>query len=377
MRVGFIALLLAACAPKPAESLDVLNARQQEAYEAPPVEPRAAAPKPVFDTENLVPDFHDLLRWPLTAMSHPTLEPRFGIAAVFADPGIDWIELCKRGVQNRSLGGRNRDELEYLRGWCSALQGDVDTACGKLTPLVSSTVLGISPAVRIDVANILVDSGHADKAEHWIKRHRIDDIELLDTLAATYVEVGNDRDAWTINRLVMDTDIKPSLETVCRRLAKHIVLSAEGERLAPAAELEKIVTSAKVPNPVCEELHHAVRCWMDPATGCSDYLIDQKLDVRYAYILWLQNRWPSVAASHATWLKVAEHARLAIPIAATEGALFSALEAALRAEPECSDRGLEAIRQAIVRSAGSTYLESIRALKERCEYGLEKSNSKK
>jgi hypothetical protein len=336
MRVGLAALLLAACAPKPAEKLEVLNARSAAREDVVTLrEPQASAPRPEFAVDELVPDFHDLLRWPLSAMNHPTLEPKFGIAAVFADPGIGWEELCKRGVQNRSMGGQKRDELDYLRGWCSTLNRDVDNACAKLTPLVSSTVLGIPDAVRIDIANILVDNGHADKAEHWIKRHNIDDVELLDTLAASYAEVGNDRDAWTINRHVMDSDVRPTFETMCRRLAKHIVLSPEGERLAPAAQLEKIVTSAKIPNPVCAELHHALRCWMNPAYDCSDYLRDVGVDQKYGVVLRTYYTWPAGSARVSTWLSVANNAQYAADTPEGLELTLGALEAAAGADGGC------------------------------------------
>jgi hypothetical protein len=374
MRVGLAALLLTACAPKPAESLEVMNAGAPPPVHAAHVEHRATAPRPVFDVGNLVPDFHDLLRWPLTAMSHPALSPRFGIAAVFADPGIDWIELCKRGVQNRSMGGRNRDELEYLRGWCSALNGDVDNACDKLVPLVTSAVVGMSPAVRIDVANILVDSGNADKAEHWIQRYHIDDPELLDTLAATYIEVGNERDAWTINRHVMDSDDTPSVETVCRRLVKHIVLSPEGERRAPASTLEKMVASAKVPNTVCLELYRAVTCWMDPANDCRPYLMDQHIDTRFANIVWLQHRWPRAAATESTWIAIADRARDTVPLAGAQEAMVAALGAAERAWPRCSQAQLDALNRAveITRMLSSSTPATLQAQLTRCTDALMK-----
>lgn len=336
MRIGVAALVLASCAPKRAEKLEVLNVREPEQVAVVRrVEPVAAAARPDLDVAELVPDFHDLLRWPLSAMNHPTLEPKFGIAAVFADPGIDWIELCQRGVQNRSMGAQRRDELDYLRGWCSTLSRDVDTACAKLTPLVSSTVLGIPAAVRIDIANILVDNGHADKAEHWIKRHSIDDPELLDTLAASYAEVGNDRDAWTINRHVIDSDVKPTLETVCRRLAKHIVLSPEGERLAPAAELEKIATTANNPNPVCAELHHAIRCWSNPASDCSDYLRDMGIDQKYGVVLRAYYSWPSGRAPASSWLYVANNAQYAVDIPEGLELTLASLETAASVGGQC------------------------------------------
>lgn len=338
MRFGLAALLLAACAPKPAEPLEALNAHESitEPLKARHVEPRLAAPRPPLDVTQLVPDFHDDLRWPLTAMSHPSLEPRFAIAPVFADPGIGWLELCKRGVHKRITGGRNRDELDYLRGWCSASAGDIDTACGTLAPLVSSAVLGISPAVRIDLANIIVDAGHADRAEHWLSKHAINDVQILDTLAATYVEVGGERDAYEINRRAMDSDNRPSQETQCRRLIKHIVLGPEGERALPVAQLTQLATKPKLPDPTCKRLFDAWQCASNPARDCIDYLRDAGIDTKFQMVLRAYHHWPTGHAPLGRWLSVVEDARFAVALPEALELTLTALETAARVGGACS-----------------------------------------
>jgi hypothetical protein len=83
---------------------------------------KVSAPRPEIDLSWLLADFHDELRWPLTGMSHPALEPRFPIAQQLAMPGIGWQDLCARGVQHRT-SATQKELLAYLRGWCAALAG--------------------------------------------------------------------------------------------------------------------------------------------------------------------------------------------------------------------------------------------------------------
>lgn len=304
-------------------------------------------------------------------MSHPSLEPRFDVATVFADPGIGWLELCKRGVHKRVTAGRNRDELQYLRGWCSALAGDVDRACGSLAPLTRSAVLGIPAAIRTDLANILASSGDADKAEHWLTKHNIRDIELLDTLAATYVEIGNEQDARVINRRAMDSDVDGPVAATCRRLVREIVLSPEGERVLPVSQLEQIMTVPRLANPTCVELHHAVQCWRDPGSGCWGYLGDQRLDKRYSYLLIAFHRWPRGAATEKTWLRIANDALIAADLPGAADIVETALDAAARSTAGCElstyrrvDQAVETLRKV------ATVPPSLKALHETCRLAV-------
>src|SRR6185503_18531607 len=120
----------------------------------------AEAPRPTIDVDQYLPDFHDELRWPLSGMNHPSLEPRFPVANELAI-GVDWQTLCARGVQNRT-SPTQKELLSYLRGWCEVQRRDVDGACAHLTPLIGAMTFGMPAAVRQDLANILVDHGDAD-----------------------------------------------------------------------------------------------------------------------------------------------------------------------------------------------------------------------
>jgi hypothetical protein len=336
MRVGLAALLLAACAAKPPAPLDVGNAAAPATGSRPVRDwPPVSATRPELDIEQLIPDFHDVLRWPLSAMAHPTLEPRFAIAAVFADPGVGWLELCQRGVQNRIMAGQGRDELDYLRGWCNAVKGDADGACDKLAPLVSSTVMGMSTAVRVDVANIIANQGGIDKADHLLKKHNIRDLALLDILAATYVEVGDLNDAFEINRRATDQDLTPVPATKCRRLVRDIVLRGRGGHEIRAKELADM-TKGKAPDPTCVELHHEMLCWLR-ARDCDDYFQDIGVDVRTSYLIDAYQSWPHDPVSSTRWLDIATDAVRAMPLEGAREMAVSAFDAAIRASSSCDN----------------------------------------
>ncbi len=338
MRIGIAAVVLASCAPKPPEPLEPMRgeAPDPEVGELQPVpDVRIAAPRPDVDVSGVVPDIHEELRWPLTAMSHPSLEPRFGVAAVFAEAGVGWLELCKRGVHKRTSNGRNRDELEYLRGWCGAVAGDAEAACSSLRPLTHSTVLGMSAAVRIDLANIIANAGHIDKAEHLIAKFQIDDPEVLDTLAATYVEVGAERDAYEINRRAIDVDARASQEVQCRRLIKQIVLGPEGERAIPIDQLEQLATKPKVPDRTCVELHDAWTCYANPKEDCYAYFTNSGIGVEWLHVLRAYHSWPRHPVAQRTFLRIVDEAKFGVRQPAGLELMLSALEAAARAPEGC------------------------------------------
>jgi len=203
--VVVVLLSLTACRPPPPEPLW----REPEIeYDEPPAPVRAAPvllPRPDIDVSSLVPDPTHELRWPLSIASHPELEPQFEIAKALAEPGVGWIDLCRLGAHNRHLGKDKRDHVAYLRGWCSVGKQDFDAALAHLVPLTSSVVLGLATAVRADFANIVISSGDANDATRLLAKHRIKDVAVLDTIAASYVELGRLDDAYEINELAILT----------------------------------------------------------------------------------------------------------------------------------------------------------------------------
>lgn len=292
-------------------------------------------PAPPLDLSIYAPDFHDELRWPLAPLDHPRLEPRFAIAQALARPGVSLTKLCSLGAQHRH--GIDLDLQSYLRGWCSALAGDVDGACAELAPLIRSATPSIGDAVKADLANILADHGRADDAERSLDRHHIADSVIYDRLAANYVEIGTTDDASAMNRLAIDSDMNPSHADRCMRIAREILLVGSRESLA-LGDLQALARSRRAfalrGDDTCAKLDAKLRCWA--RDDCNDFLAplgtsrDKMRSLQTA-----RASWPS-AATAANWRAIAERALYAVP---TDGALaimISAFENELRTSGTCN-----------------------------------------
>lgn len=319
--------LTLSCAPGKPEKLE--HPKQTAPYT--PIEvapPTVFVNRPSLQVPELVPDFHDELRWPLSSMSHPVLEPKFDIAAQFAQPGIGWTELCARGVQNRY--GQDKELLSYLRGWCNAVKGDADAACANLAPLLGSTTAHLGRAVRTDLANILAN-GHLDKAQHLINVNHIRDVAMLDLLTANYVEVGTVDEALAMNRQAMDSDDYASDATKCIRWTRDVVLT-NAKMSDLLQQVEQLATKPKLPDPKCVELHHKLKCWRDAGAACREYMQDQGWDQEIIDLNAAYYSWPTGNTSRH-WLDIVDLARAAIPLSGANQILLAALENALRAGP--------------------------------------------
>ena len=335
MRRGFaIAAVAFACGGKrPPPVVNVQQETPDSTISYGPYSYRASAPRPAIDVDDFTPDFHDELRWPLSGMEHPTLAPRFAVAQELA-VGIDWEQLCQRGVQNR-VSATQKELLTYLRGWCYAAKRDVDNACAQLTPLISSTRSGLRPAVRQDLANILVQEG-ADRAEHWLKKHNIRDIHILDLLAANFVEIGSEADALVLVDRAIDADDYATVATKCRRLVKRIVLTrGSGDSAIAVVQLKDLAT-VKVPEEVCRTAYNKIDCWLNRTTlGCRGYFKDENLDPRMIFLYEAYRAWPSGESDSSAWRWVAARAEEALPLAGAADLVVGAWEATLRAIPNC------------------------------------------
>jgi len=343
MRGVVVAVLaVGACRAKPPEPL----AREVEIEpvgELPrPPEP-VLVPRPEIDVSHLVPDPTHELRWPLSMASHPELEPQFEIAAALAEPGVGWLDLCRLGAHNRHLGKDKRDHVAYLRGWCSVGKQDLDGALAHLVPLTSSVVLGLAPAVRADFANILVSSGDAHDASRLLSKHRIHDVGVLDTLAASYAELGKLDDAYAINEHAIANDDLRNLANRCRRLTRRIVLRPPPKQLKavdlPNAGLFDVPTGADA---TCTRLEHELECWLDPVSACGHYHVDQQLDVaKSGSLVAAYFGWPRGVAGD--WWLTVNNALFARPHPGADRLAVAAMTNALRATP-CASRNVTKIR---------------------------------
>jgi len=347
-----LVLALAACRPPPPEPLPREPELEPPAFVETPAS-RAArpgpnrvialAPRPDIDLSTLVPDPTHELRWPLSLSDHPELEPQFEIAAALAEPGVGWLDLCRMGAHNRHLGKRKRDHVAYLRAWCSVGTHDLDGALANLRPLAGSVVSGIAPAVRTDLANILVSSGDAADARRLIAKHRVTDLAVLDTLSASYVEIGKLDDAFEINELALATDDRRNKANRCRRLTRRILLRPPPKQIKavdlPNAGLFDIPKGA---DDTCTRLENELACWLEPASGCDEYFKDQKLDETKAqYLLSAYHGWPR-GPHIGHWWETARFARSAMPHPGADVLAVTALANAMRVV-ECTSQSVREI----------------------------------
>jgi hypothetical protein len=304
-----------------------------------PVARRLAAPRPAVDLSAVLPDPSERARWPLPGSAHPMLEPHFDIAGALAEPGVAWMDLCGRGIQNRHLAGSGQDRVEYLRAWCSAVNKNADDAVFRLAHLRSSVVLGIPDALPFDISNILADTGDVADAEHLLAKHALDhDVSLLDTLVATYIEVGKLRAAQDIDRLATDADHVPQQNRSCARLARAIVSASPSSR--PGA-LEQLVLVNKSHGQrvtgECVAVQHELACWIDPADHCDDYFNDHNIDTHYRYLVRAYEQWPLSPADRTQWHGIASDAMVAFPLTGSELIFVAATETEVRTS-ECDDQ---------------------------------------
>ena len=197
-------------------------------------------------------------------------------------------------------------------------------------PLTSSVVLGLAPAVRADFANIVISSGDANDATRLLAKHRITDITVLDTIAASYVELGRLDDAYDINELAIATDDRKNHANRCRRLTRRYALRPPPKRLKaidlPNAGLFEVPEGADA---TCTRLEHELECWLDSLAGCGPYHADQKLDVaRAGAMLDAYFTWPSTASGN--WWGTANMAILAMPHPGADRLAVAALANNLR-----------------------------------------------
>ena len=313
------------------------------AVAAPPdAEPMASAQRPAIELTQLIPDSTERGRWPLGMATHPVLEPHFDVGEALAAPGVGWLELCGRGIQRRHLSG-NQDPVEYLRAWCSALSHDAPDAIARLASLRSTVVRGIRAALWLDIANILADNGDARAATKLIDRNHLEhEVELLDIVAATYVEVGKRDDATELGQLATEAD--HSGVTDCDRLARQIVIADRVKQEQLLADLRR---SRFVP---CAPIEHELRCWLYASTlpaQCEEYFADRKLDAHYGDVLWAFQQWPeSNTGTWFLWWRIGVSASRAIGIAGAEDLALTALDASLRASG-CDTQHLIEVRKVL------------------------------
>ncbi len=269
------------------------------------------------------PDPSDHLRWPLTKNSHPALEPTYAIAPVFAAAGVSWTDLCRVGAQNRRSA--LLDQTEYLKAWCDVGRREITGAVTRLGPLMRSTVLGLAPAARIDIANILVDAGDADQAVRVLAAAKITDVSVLDMLAASYIEVGMVNDGAMLNELAIGSYDFQRPADQCERLTRRMLMASVAEHARNVPDYGPYLA-----NRSCALLAHAVACWA--TRECAAYLTDQGVPGVDVDLLDVYFTWPETAETADTWWRLGELAYDELGTPGADVLATAAYEGAIRSE---------------------------------------------
>jgi len=327
-------VLLAACASAPPEPLH--NPRPLDRVPEEVVTPAPAFPpllsmaaRPTITLPPLPPpaaprnDPSELVRWPLSQATHPSLEPAFAIAKVFAQPGVSWIDLCARGVQNRRGGGIAEEHRAYLIAWCDVLRHDAPSAVARLARLMTTLQRGIPDAVRRDIANIVVDAGPSDVAEELLARAQIDDLTTYDLIAATYAEIGRTSEARYFNDRAIAGSTNGTTG-VCERHARDILL-------APAELRRELISRFRLIS-ACRVLADDVACWNDAKDCISSLGPVETLHELY-------NTWPTAPSDAKTWWNIADRSMLILSVPGADALATFALRAAVEAS-RCKSRNV-------------------------------------
>lgn len=348
MKRAVLTVVLAACSARPPTPTRQPAPPHADIGLAPPREGLAETPatrtltleRPDALFASLIADPEPVLRWPLPFGLHPELEPSFEIAGALAEPGIGWLELCRMGAQHRT-NAKLRELTLYLRAWCEVGADDRSAALATLKPLTSSVTAQLAAAVRTDIVNILA-AGDADDAEELMTTHKLFSLDRLDTLAATFVELGKEADAFAINKRALDSDRVANRASTCRRLSRAAMLAPPDQREKVLEELHAYaVDMPKDPaEPVCVALYDEVGCWLEQQKlttrpSCGAFWSKRGLSANAWGMYRAYRLWPPGAAGPASWLGIARQASQSLEVPGADKLALDALEATVVLE-ECS-----------------------------------------
>jgi hypothetical protein len=212
-------------------------------------------------------------------------------------------------------------ERPDVRGWCAAEAGDADAALDHLAHVRGSVVPDLAAAIPFDVPFILA-ARDGKAAESLLQTHGMDTVQVLDNLAAAYVEVGRDDDAVIINRRAIEFAGRTIDAAYCHRATKDVLLGH--------ADLEALVAATQASSDAtCRELIHALQCAI--ARRCEDYSLDRSGNIRAALLVAAYDSWPGVPADYRTWRELVYRVDLARQLEAAVQLGRAALPAMMRA----------------------------------------------
>ncbi len=357
--------ILGACATAPPERMRDPKPKRRgdvSTYVPPRERPELVVQAPALhiDVAIVEPDPTHELRWPLALSDHPELAPQYDVAKVLAEPGLDWLELCKIGAHRRTIP-KLRDQLLYLRAWCFASVYDYPSAIETLMKLRSTVVPGLATAVRADLSNVLVSHDPNSARELVAKFGLASEMDVLDRLAATYVEVGKLGGAIEINELALANDPGTSPSKTCQRLTRRVLLDPETYRTSQSAfskarpvpgfvdDPTPLLFGAKLgADPQCQELDAQLSCWLVKGNCAAWYKLRgvSELD---AHLLAAHHAWPTgtYRAAPNAWWQVIYPALNARPKPEAYTFALLASEAALKLTSCDNTNGIDRVRDVL------------------------------
>jgi hypothetical protein len=216
-----------------------------------------------------------------------------------------WPEICDH------RGSLPADVLEYALAWCGARSGDHRELVARLHASFASTVPRLADAAVEDLANLALDTETVAEVIAGLPQR---DAEMLDYLAALYLERERDDDALAV------LDYQPgwpaSRERRCRRAVIRTMTQLDRESAAALLGFADTrclqhlsVLRCTVARVVIPADTIVIRD-LDAASMCPDGSVLPEADVRAVRLAEAYVRWDD--ARPPTWLAVADAATAAI-----------------------------------------------------------------
>ena len=194
------------------------------------------------------------------------------------------------------------------------------------------------------------ESGGRLLGPHRLDEPVVNEADVLDRLAATYVEVGKLSGAREINELALANDSGKAPAKTCQRLTRRVLLDPETYRTSKSA----FTTKAPVPgftddptsllfgaklgtDPQCRELDAQVSCWLIKS-NCSAWYKLRGISEADAFLLDARMAWPTgkFRADEDAWWNVINPALKARPKREAYAFAVLALESSLKLT-DCND----------------------------------------
>ncbi|HEX5058610.1 MAG TPA: hypothetical protein VFV99_04580 [Kofleriaceae bacterium] len=274
--------------------------------------------------------------WPLVEL--PSLQPHHDYAMA--------RDLCTGAWAQRNKA--NADLVAYGAAWCRIRAGDRDGVV-PLAQLARLAPSDIQRAARQDVIN-LVAGTDALGAFLRLRELKLDTVENLDTLAATYTALDMPEEAEVVVERVARLAKTATPQERCERLLAWSTL--DDSTLARLRELPDDLTG------LCAKRAAATACAIDAAAQllpnlavvreCYNEFPEDADAERRAWLLLAWVQWP--VHTMPFWMALSRDAEKAIGVAGAEDLAVTALENAVR-ESACEPAELYDIAGAAYRIA--------------------------